>query len=328
MRRYRLYLSGLVSLVAIVSFASGWLLSNGNENRPTADEADAPAHQSAGTSVAAPSSDTGAPTPDLGPPTPGPGTMPAAPAPAATTEPPADTAAEPTSPTADPQPTSTPIPAQQPAPAATPALDQTQLPYEQALAVAGRLAPMVFVPSDCGIPMDHPISLPNSPREYRAGTHQGIDFICAQTGRSAHAALDGRVVVAVGDYAPPSPQDRDALLGTAKQIGETPPWTLAMLYGNYVVIDHGYIDDVGHTATLYAHLSAIDPDIRIGQFISAGTRLGEIGNLGTSSSSTGIVNYNSLHLHWEIYVDNVFLAAGLSPNETRDVYARLFSVGP
>ena len=39
--------------------------------------------------------------------------------------------------------------------------------------------------------------------------------------------------------------DIDAVLGVAGSIGRTPPWTLAMLFGNFVVLDHGAIEDVG-----------------------------------------------------------------------------------
>ena len=111
--------------------------------------------------------------------------------------------------------------------------------FAEAMAISELLAPNVANPSDCGIPLGIPISLPNSPREYRSGIHQGVDFICRETGRSAFAALDGRIVMLVGDYIAPIPEDRSALLSITRRIASTPPWTLAMLYGNFVVVDHG-----------------------------------------------------------------------------------------
>lgn len=191
--------------------------------------------------------------------------------------------------------------------------------------MASALSPAIVLPSDCGIPLDVPESLPNSPRDYRNGTHRGIDFICMERGREARAALAGRVLVAVGDYVNPTPQDRGAVLDVAGQVGATPPWTLAMLYGNYVVLDHGVIDGVGHVITIHAHLDSLDPAITPGVAVSAGQRLGEIGNKGTDSASRGSERPQSIHLHWELHVDDLFLGAGLSFSETREIYRTLFS---
>ena len=168
-------------------------------------------------------------------------------------------------------------------------------------------------------------SLPNSSRDYRAGIHQGIDFICLERGRTASAALPGNVVMAVSGYVDPVPADRSAILGVAAEVGATPAWTLAMLYGNFVVLDHGVIDGVGHTISIYAHLDSLDDSITAGVFVQGGQRLGEIGNHGTDSASTGADNPRSLHLHWELHIDNLYLGAGLDSIETREVYRTLFS---
>ena len=94
-----------------------------------------------------------------------------------------------------------------------------------------------------------------------------------------------------------------------------------MLYGNYVVVDHGIIDGVGHVVSIYAHLDALDPAIGIGRPVEAGQLLGWVGNSGTD---TGALD-GPLHLHWELHVDDQYLGAGLSATETRTVYATLFS---
>lgn len=57
-------------------------------------------------------------------------------------------------------------------------------------------------------------------------------------------------------------------------------------YGTYVVIDHGY----GYT-TLYAHMVVNSIAVKVGQYVTAGTR---IGTVGTTGNSTGE------HLHFEI----------------------------
>lgn len=193
-------------------------------------------------------------------------------------------------------------------------------------AIVDRLPP-VALPSDCGLPLDEPASLPNSDRGYRGGVHQGIDFICMERGRDAVAALPGTVVVANETYVDPTPAERSALLAEAQALGYTPPWTLAMLYGRFVVIDHGVMADVGHVVSVYAHLEDIDDTIRPGLAVAAGTRLGEIGNRGTEPAATGADDPRSLHLHWELLVNDVFVGAGLDTAATRSVYADLFGEG-
>ncbi len=203
-------------------------------------------------------------------------------------------------------------------------LDQEPLSYEAALAIAAGLAPNTVYPSDCMSPLPRPDLLPNAPRAYRFGIHQGVDFLCFSLGRHAVAALDGRVVLAVGDYQDPDPDDRDELLEIASALEATPPFTLLSLYGNFVVIDHGVVPFVGHVVTLYAHLHEVDPDIRVGQTIRAGARVGEIGNRGTHAAANGDF-YEDPHLHWELHIDNQFLGAGLNTEQTREVYTTLFS---
>ena len=134
-------------------------------------------------------------------------------------------------------------------------------PLEKALAAARRLAPQIVAPTGCvPAPLDDPDFLPNAPRAYRSGVHQGVDYDCDAPGHHAVAALDGRVVVAVGDYHSPGPAQREEILAIAEQRQTTPPFTLLMLYGNYVVIDHGIIDGAGHIITLYAHLHSLHPE--------------------------------------------------------------------
>ena len=207
-------------------------------------------------------------------------------------------------------------------------LQQSQrvpLSFECSLDVASRLSPMIVRPADCPIPLGSPDWLPNASRRfYREGVHQGVDFACIS--RSVRAALGGRVVVAVGDYITPSSQDLDAVLATTFEVGATPPYTLIMLYGNYVVIDHGIFDGVGHVVSIYAHLEALDSDIRIGQMVEAGQVLGVMGNSGTVQEAAGLYDQGH-HLHWELHVNGQFLGAGLSTGQTQQVYAALFAGG-
>ncbi len=195
--------------------------------------------------------------------------------------------------------------------------------FETALAWS-RSLPAVR-PTDCEFDPGASESLPNAARSYRNGIHQGIDFICAEQGRTATAALAGRVATVVRDYVEPTPADRGALLDVAAQIGRTPPWLLNSLYGNFVVLDHGYVDGVGHVITIYAHLESVEADVVAGVQVASGQTLGQIGNSGTATAASGGDRPQSIHLHWEIHIDDVFLGAGLSADETRQVYAELFS---
>ena len=197
------------------------------------------------------------------------------------------------------------------------------LPYEQALDAANRLAPELALPADCGPPpLDKPGRLPNAERDYRHGTHQGIDFFCPR-GHPTKAALDGRVVVAVGNYQDASASELDDLLAIARALRATPPYTLLTLYGNYVAVDHGIIDSVGHIVSIYAHLDALDPAIRAGQQVSAGDPLGRVGNTGTTFAAARSTN-QGLQLHWELHINGHYLGEGLSNSETRTVYTALF----
>lgn len=60
-------------------------------------------------------------------------------------------------------------------------------------------------------------------------------------------------------------------------------------YGTVVELDHG-----NGVQTLYAHLSAMNEKLEIGQQIDAGTQIGRAGSTGTSTAP---------HLHYEIRVD-------------------------
>ncbi|WXF91848.1 M23 family metallopeptidase [Curtobacterium flaccumfaciens pv. flaccumfaciens] len=88
-------------------------------------------------------------------------------------------------------------------------------------------------------------------------TTRGVDFAAA-IGTPVVAALPGRVVSA-------------GVLGG---------------YGNQVLLQHA-----DGTATRYGHLSAID--VRPGQVLGAGERLGAVGNTGVSTGA---------HLHFEVIV--------------------------
>lgn len=196
------------------------------------------------------------------------------------------------------------------------------LEVQRAAALA--LRDVIASPTDerCPLVLDSG-SLPGAPRDYRNGTHRGVDFGCGAADRSAFAIADGTVVYSVNDYDDPTVPEREDLLQRAAVAGFTPHWTLVMLYGNFVVIDHGVIPGAGRVVTIYAHLEEIDPAISVGQTVTRGQRLGELGNRGTNASALGIRGASdpTLHLHWELFIDNWYLGAGLNSADTVDVMA-------
>jgi hypothetical protein len=109
----------------------------------------------------------------------------------------------------------------------------------------------------------------NSPRSYANGRHEGIDLRAIVGGRPAEVVAAQRGVV-------------DRL-----KTGDTG-------YGNYVRLRHEWSD--GTTwVTWYAHLSAINSALEVGDLVEVGQRLGVA---GTSGNSTGIHLHLTLqHLH-------------------------------
>jgi hypothetical protein len=103
--------------------------------------------------------------------------------------------------------------------------------------------------------------------------HHGVEFYNA-SGTPVLAAANGTVYFAGDD--------------TARKFS---PWS--GFYGNIIVLEHtlsGAPFDMLYT--LYAHLSKID--VSIGQAVTTGEKIGEVGLSGTASGS---------HLHFEIRVD-------------------------
>jgi len=131
------------------------------------------------------------------------------------------------------------------------------------------------------------------------------------------------VIFVVKDYVDAPTPDRDAVLAQAEPAFDTPFWTLANLYGNFVVIDHE-LDNGQRAVTVYAHLSEVDPQIQTGVLLEAGTPLGFVGNSGTSAASEGITNnHGSVHLHWELHVNDRPIGYLETPADTEPLYQQI-----
>ena len=169
--------------------------------------------------------------------------------------------------------------------------------------------------------------MPNAPREYRGGVHEGVDFYaydnCGEIveGTPVLAAKDGVVIRVDGDYHALTQEELDAA-DARIAAGETDaPDILDLFRGRQVWVDHGK-----GIVTRYAHLAGVAADIAEGQRVAAGTVVGYVGDSGTpeSISNPG----TEIHLHWELRTGDTFLGVGLPPEEVRAMYLRLFEELP
>ena len=168
--------------------------------------------------------------------------------------------------------------------------------------------------------------MPNAPRTYRNGVHEGLDFYhlssCAPVseGTPIYAMYGGVVIRADIDYVDITPLQVQTLAERTARQGFTDPETLDIYRGRQVWLDHG-----NGIVTRYAHMSSIEPGIVVGAEVRRGDLLGGVGESGTPESVTdpGV----EMHLHAEVRIGESFLGADLPVEEVRRLYTRLFSDG-
>ena len=166
--------------------------------------------------------------------------------------------------------------------------------------------------------------MPNAPREYRSGVHEGIDFydggccVPIERGTPVLAAKTGVVIRFDHDYQDITAEEMDALLALTQQQGSTDAATLDRLRGRQVWLDHG-----NGIVTRYAHLLAVEDGIAKGMVVRAGQVVGYVGNSGTPEGVSDPDLEN--HLHFEIRVGAGYLGEGLSPARVRRLCEKAFS---
>ena len=169
--------------------------------------------------------------------------------------------------------------------------------------------------------------LPNALREYRSGSHHGIDFAIPLNGPIM--AVSGGIIVRSN----PTHSDVDidtynAFLETTQQLSKTPKDIYNyILLGKSIVIDHGYsIASNFRTISVYAHLSSIADGILPGTKVDKGQLIGFSGNTGTSSGS--LRNEKGAHLHWELHFEDksgkYFLGQNIPPELLKENIDLLF----
>ncbi|MGH2490629.1 MAG: M23 family metallopeptidase [Candidatus Limnocylindria bacterium] len=154
-----------------------------------------------------------------------------------------------------------------------------------------------------------PDLLPNSPRDYRAGWHEGIDF-AAERGTPVRAAAAGRVIRIDRDFIDWDATAMTAALESAIVLGYTPDETLDRIRGRQVWIDHGR-----KVVTRYAHLDAVT-DLYVGQTVTRGQVIGTVGSSGFEEGGP--------HLHFEVRIGADYLGDRLEGDELVRVLTRSF----
>ena len=164
--------------------------------------------------------------------------------------------------------------------------------------VRGLLIPV----EGAALPTD-PELLPNAPREYRAGWHEGIDF-SAPAGTAVRAVAAGVIVRIDRDFSEWGRDTEGDAIADAVRLGYTPEETLDRIRGRQVWIDHGR-----GIVTRYAHLSRVADGLFVGDAVEAGRLIGAVGSSGYPEGGP--------HLHLEIRVGNSYLGDGSSGDALR-----------
>ena len=222
--------------------------------------------------------------------------------------------------TASPSPTATP--------AATPTIGPTPTPTPPATPTASASLPAALrgfrmpIAGACLPSSDN--LLPNAPRAYRAGTHEGVDFydgyVCVPVARGMPvvAAKGGTVIRADAQYHSPTREELERLLIVSQERGYTDEEALDVLRGRQVWIDHG-----GGIVSRYAHLLDVAAGLREGMAVEAGAVIGYVGNTGILD---GIDDPNAeVHLHFEIRVGRDYLGQGMTPQAVRELLRQVLT---
>lgn len=159
--------------------------------------------------------------------------------------------------------------------------------------------------------------MPGSPRHYRMGVHEGIDFYTGTSGVTidnhtpVRAVAAGKVVRAMLDYKPLTASQARAWASQVTAAGYTPPEVLDEYRGRQIWIEHE-----NGLVSRYAHLSAIAPGIVVGASVEQGQVIGTVGNSGTPESVSNAKG--ELHLHLELWAGEHYVGQFLRPIEARE----------
>lgn len=159
--------------------------------------------------------------------------------------------------------------------------------------------------------------LPNAPRRYRNGIHEGIDYYGFERGTPVLAAYGGVVIRADHGFIEMTLEEYNEAVRISREAPITPEKKLDKFRGKQVWIKHQ-----NNIITRYAHLDSILSCIKVGQVITKGQEIGSVGNSGTKSSVVGeILSVSGApHLHFEIWLDGIFLGKDRPLSEVIDIF--------
>ena len=184
--------------------------------------------------------------------------------------------------------------------------------------------PTGFVPPVQGAHFSgRPSHLPNSPRAYRNGIHEGFDFynsvsgVPIEYGTPVVATAPGVVIRADHNHVEMDLESYEAIIDEARSSFATPERVLDKLRGRQVEIEHP-----GGFVSRYAHLSDIPPEIEVGVRVSQGQIVGYAGNSGTIEAARG--TQDEPHPHYELWRDDTYMGEGLTPDEIYELVAQTF----
>jgi murein DD-endopeptidase MepM/ murein hydrolase activator NlpD len=166
--------------------------------------------------------------------------------------------------------------------------------------------------------------MPNAPRDYRSGVHEGVDFYGSDNcvpitqGTPVRAVADGVVIRADVAYHDLTWEELEALNERVANGHANDPEVLDAFRGRQVWIRH----DNG-IVTRYAHLSGVADGVVEGARVLRGEVIGYVGESGTPESLTA--PGSEYHLHFEIRVGDTFLGQGLPPDQVRVLYQQAFT---
>ena len=213
--------------------------------------------------------------------------------------------------------------------AASPGVDpSTEVPPVPAPAPAPDVSPLLgfTIPIGGACVPESELLLPGSPRAYRNGTHEGVDFYSGAVGgcpaelvvsraTPVLAAKAGVIVRADWAYLELSQIELDAAAAAGFQ-GEQ---ILDRFRGRQIWIDHG-----AGIVSRYAHLGAIAAGLDVGLTVTVGQVIGFAGESGTPESVQA--PGTDIHGHFEIRVGDGYLGEGLPIQDARLLYLEALGV--
>lgn len=166
--------------------------------------------------------------------------------------------------------------------------------------------------------------MPNAPRTYRNGTHEGLDWYAGSSGTNivvgtpVYSMADGKVVRSDRGYQELTFAARDEILKISADSPRTPLWILDQLRGRsvWVQYDHGVM-------VRYAHLNDIPKAIAPGITVKKGQLIGYVGNSGTSYGVEK--SKEGAHLHSDILIYGELFWKKLNKQEIRHVLEAIFN---